>query len=388
MEVHALASGVVRNEDEQRRVRHEPLNDNRASERALWAKHILDADFIDWRLESISSRNIRRWLKKMAEKKSRGRGAHRFAANTRPLKPLSWQTKTHALNLLRQAFQTAIDDELVDEGFTNPCAGLRFKRPPLTTQATNFFTRGEIEAIQRVAPLGVLSLVEFAIATGLRQGEMRALREADVHLDADVPYIHIRYGKPPKAPTKSGKPRDVPLLPMAVRALRVWYQFRATWCEHNPKGLTFPALRGGYRSEGTFLGRHHQEIWKDLLKKAGIARHLVWHDLRHTGATALLGGYFGHKWRLEEIQTFLGHKDIQTTERYAHALQETVNEAARATWGDIKQAGQREKTLVEIDPEIDPAVKVLLAEVAETIQCARTDSNGRLSASKADALSS
>jgi len=61
----------------------------------------------------------------------------------------------------------------------------------------------------------------------------------------------------------------------------------------------------------------------------------VWHDLRHTGATALLGGYFGRKWRLEEIQKLLGHKDISTTERYAHALQETLNEAARATWGDI-----------------------------------------------------
>ena len=79
-------------------------------------------------------------------------------------------------------------------------------------------------------------------------GEMRALRDEDVRLDDASPSITIRYGKPPKQPTKSGKPRVVRLLPMAVRALRAWYAFRATWCTATPHGLTFPAQRGGYRS--------------------------------------------------------------------------------------------------------------------------------------------
>jgi integrase len=83
------------------------------------------------------------------------------------------------------------------------------------------------------------------------------------------------------------------------------------------------------------LGRRHQEIWKKLLAAAGIKRHLVWHDLRHTCGTALLGGYFGRKWRLEEIQQFLGHKQIEMTQRYAHALQQTLTDAARETPGDI-----------------------------------------------------
>jgi hypothetical protein len=224
---------------------------------------------------------------------------------------------------------------------------------------------------------------------------MRALRDEDVHLEAEQPYVHIRYGKPPKAPTKSGRPRDVPLLPMAVRALRVWSDFRATWCSHNPRGLTFPALRGGFRNEGSFLGRNHREIWKDILEKARITRHLVWHDLRHTGATALLGGYFGHKWRLEEIQSFLGHTEIETTQRYAHALQETLNDAARATSGDIQQQAANAPSddapeatpdagsASPIDPENDPAVPAHAWEVLDFIGCARTDSNGRLSASKA-----
>lgn len=66
-----------------------------------------------------------------------------------------------------------------------------------------------------------------------------------------------------------------------------------------------------------------------------MRRHLVWHDLRHTADTALVGGYFGRKWRLEAIQQLLGHKDVETTQRYAHAPQRTLTDAARETQGDI-----------------------------------------------------
>lgn len=113
------------------------------------------------------------------------------------------------------------------------------------------------------------------------------------------------------------------------------YAVRATTCKENDKQLTFPARYGGHRSEGKFLGRRHFEMWNALLHKADVQRHLCWHDLRHTCGTALLGGYFGRKWRLEEIQQMLGHAEVTTTERYAHALQQTLNDAARATAGDI-----------------------------------------------------
>jgi integrase len=276
--------------------------------------------------------------------KSYGRGRpqskKKKAATTRrappPTKALSWQTKAHALNLLRQAFVIAIEDEIVGEGFDNPCIGVKFKRPPTTEVATNFFTRSEIERVQARAREIDRPLIEFAIASGLRQGEMRALRDEDVHADATPPYVTIRYGRPPKKPTKSGQPRDVPLLPMALRALGEWRALRATWCKNNYKGLAFPAQYGGYRSEGKMLGRRTQEIWTTLLADVGVHRHVVWHDLRHTCATALLGGYFGRKWRLEEIQQLLGHAEIETTQRYAHALQQTLNEAASETFGDIK----------------------------------------------------
>jgi hypothetical protein len=148
---------------------------NVPSERTIWKKHLETADFITWSLEAIAAKDVKRWMGRMNAKKTRGRGSARAkTTKNRPLRPLSWQSKTHALNLLRQAFAVAIDDELVDESCTNPCAGLKFKKPPRTEAQTNFFTRPEIASIQRAAPLGTLPLIEFAIATAMRQGEMRA----------------------------------------------------------------------------------------------------------------------------------------------------------------------------------------------------------------------
>jgi len=368
---------------------------NVASERLLWKKHIDAAHFADEPVEAITTKDVRSWMARMNAKKTNGRGTSKHADRKR-LRFLSWQTKTHALNLLRCALSVAIEEEVVDEGFGNPCVGLRFKRPPRTEKPINFLVRTEIEKVQQVAPQGVLSLIEFAIATALRQGEMRALRDADVHLDAQGPYVTVRYGKPPEKPTKSGLPRDVPLLPMAVRALRDWYAFRASWCKQNPEGLTFPAERGGYRSAGKFLGRDHHVQWRALLRAAGVSRHIVWHDLRHTGATALLGGFFGRKWSLEEIQQFLGHADVKTTQLYSHALQETLNDAARATTGDIRSALPEGATVLaapprpgaDFDPEFDPAGIDGIAQVVEMFGRATGDSNARPTAPEAVALSS
>ena len=308
-----------------------------------WSLYIATADFIDWPLESIQRRDVKRWLAALKVRKTHGRGTPpaKRTANAKkrvsaPKRVLSWQTQKHAVVLLRKAFDMAIEDENVSDNFANPCIGIVLKRPPTTEKPVNFLTRDEILAVQKHADPLFLPLIEFAIATGLRQGEMRALRDADVHLHGvDVPYITVRYGGTPTKPTKSGHPRDVPLLPMAQRALTGWYELRKTWCKENDKRLAFPAQYGGYRSAGKILGRKHQEIWTTLLRRAGVTRHLVWHDLRHTCATALLGGFFGQKWRLEEIQQMLGHADLETTQRYAHALRETLHDVARSTTGDL-----------------------------------------------------
>ncbi len=60
-----------------------------------------------------------------------------------------------------------------------------------------------------------------------------------------------------------------------------------------------------------------------FLSKNGL-RHRKFHSLRHTSATLLLYGGINVK----QVQTRLGHGDIETTNKYLHVLEEADVEAA------------------------------------------------------------
>jgi hypothetical protein len=133
----------------------------------------------------------------------------------------------------------------------------------------------------------------------------------------------VRYGAPGK-PTKSGKVRRVPLLPLAVSAL-------ARLERGAPDAFVFPAPRGGARPLGRIVAH---EAWLSWIDGAGIARRVRWHDLRHTAATLLLQGAFGgRRWSLEEVKEMLGHSSVRVTERYAKATGELAARAAAEVRG-------------------------------------------------------
>ena len=106
--------------------------------------------------------------------------------------------------------------------------------------------------------------------------------------------------------------------------MRAWKAAFGTWVGR--KGpLVFPTERGHHRDRKPPRG------WKAWLKAAGITRRVRWHDLRHTCASALVGGALGRKWSLEEVRALLGHSSIRVTERYAHFGKSLVMMAAMET---------------------------------------------------------
>ena len=67
-------------------------------------------------------------------------------------------------------------------------------------------------------------------------------------------------------------------------------------------------------------------MWKKICKIAEI-KNVRLHDLRHTYASyALSEGY-----SLPIISKMLGHADIKTTQRYAHLMDDPVNQAIDKT---------------------------------------------------------
>ena len=148
------------------------------------------------------------------------------------------------------------------------------------------------------------ALIELLYATGLRVTELLSLKPADVALDAG--YLTCI--------GKGDKQRIVPL-----------GQTAADWVRRYLRDAR-PLLLKGRKSAWLFVnakgGGHLSRVgfWKVLRAygvRAGLARGLSPHVLRHSFATHLLERGAD----LRAIQMMLGHADLSTTQIYTHVLE-------------------------------------------------------------------
>lgn len=302
-------------------------------ERNRFKNHIQCAPFAGKAIDKIETSDISQWLRLLARK-----DAACASARARPRK-LSRSTIKGCLTLVSAVFTEAIEAGVVD---SNPCVGLRVrKKEEVTRERWGYLLPAEQRALAEceAIPRAHRLLIRIAVGTGLREGELCCLHLADVHVDGPAPHVIVRFGSPGKSP-KNGKIRKVPLFGDGLAAVREWtdavlpelLERTKSGCYQNAHGLLAPTQRGSYRSKGKPLDRHWYTFSR-ALKAAGVDRHLRWHDLRHTCAVSLLRGWWGHKWRLEEVCAMLGHSSISVTERYAHLAETPLDDAARRTLG-------------------------------------------------------
>lgn len=167
--------------------------------------------------------------------------------------------------------------------------------------------------------------VRLAAYTGLRFGELRALRWRDVDWKAES--LHVRRSAPSSSPAqakvkapKSGKGRSVPLIAPAVAALD---RISKTGYPTGADDLVLPTRNGGMLESG----RVRDAFYRGLAG-AGLDRlrtkdnPMTFHDLRHTFGTLAV-----RKLPVTDVQAYMGHADIQTTMRYVHHVPRT--DAAR-----------------------------------------------------------
>jgi site-specific recombinase XerD len=154
------------------------------------------------------------------------------------------------------------------------------------------------------------ALLMTLYGAGLRISETLALRPAAI--DAPRMLIHVRGGK-------GNKDRMVGLSPQLLAALRdLW---RARPLPRDPDGWLFPQVRRPERAmeEGTAW-----RIVARAARRAGIARRVGPHTLRHSYATHLLDAGVD----LRTIQLLLGHGSLKTTTLYTHVSQAKLNATA------------------------------------------------------------
>jgi len=154
----------------------------------------------------------------------------------------------------------------------------------------------------------------FALATGMRRGEILSLRWSHIDQKVNTAFLPI---------TKNGNSRTVPLSPMALSAMPK--RTNATK-EHE---FVFPISSNAL-----------QLSWKRIRLLAGV-KDLRFHDLRHEA----ISRFFEMGLSMPEVSLISGHKDPRMLFRYTHLRATDVAEKLRRlseseTLGAIDQPEQ------------------------------------------------
>ena len=178
----------------------------------------------------------------------------------------------------------------------------------------------KLDDVANADPLGALYVT--AVTTGMRQGELFAVRWADVDLKAGAIQVRRRIGRVHKLGLVEDEPksdtsrRRIALTPLAVEVLRrhrasqneVRLQAGPLW---DDRDLVFPNSIGRPLEASNVRRRYH-----GFLDGAGLPR-IRFHDLRHSVATIMLA--LGEHPKV--VQEMLGHSDIRLTMgTYSHVL--------------------------------------------------------------------
>lgn len=166
-------------------------------------------------------------------------------------------------------------------------------------QRLRFLTESEIEALLKVCAPHLKPIVEMALFTGMRRGELLSLK-----------WEQIRRGFIYRHQTKSGKPRQIPInerLSEVLREVRKRNQLKSPYVFGRNDGQRFGDIKESFNS---------------ACRKAGI-EDFRFHDLRPTFASHLVMKGVS----LKAVQELLGHTTIQMTMRYSHLSQGHLEKA-------------------------------------------------------------
>jgi integrase len=164
---------------------------------------------------------------------------------------------------------------------------------------------------------------DVALGTGLRLGELRALRWRDVDRERRLIRVERAYSRQElrRPKTESGI-RSVPLFPSVEAAFRELAARALERGRYAPEELVIASIRGAPFQPSNF----RQRVWHTALRLAELdGENYRFHDLRHTCVSRLVAA--GADVKL--VQAVAGHANpLITLKRYSHLLDARVTEAA------------------------------------------------------------
>ena len=202
---------------------------------------------------------------------------------------LAGATVVKELNSLSHLFDVAVKDWGIPM-VANPAKLVR--RPQVARGRDRRLSGAEESRLMAAckatrAPM-LAPVVRFAIETGMRMGEILALRWSDVDLPGRVATLND---------TKTGDARQVPLSTAAIAAM-------SALPRHMSDGRVFWTWK---RADSL------ENVWRRAVKAAGI-EDLRFHDLRHEAVSR----FFELGLNPMEVAAISGHKTLQMLKRYTH----------------------------------------------------------------------
>jgi len=193
---------------------------------------------------------------------------------------------------------------------------LALEPPPARRRVVERLSREEVERLLEAAyrlhprkPVYGLML-KTLFYTGVRVSEFVFLRAQDVHLDGEAPHLYVHKAKKDSV-------RYVPILPALAQELRVHLAGRT-------RGYLFESNR-----HERYSPRAIQKLIRRAAQEAGLEKRVYPHLLRHSVAQLLLD----RGMPLEQLQKFLGHRDLKTTQIYAESSLASVGASYRRLLG-------------------------------------------------------
>ncbi len=203
----------------------------------------------------------------------------------------------------------------------------RIKRLKVESNKFDFLTFEESEMLINMSHGIWKRMILFAFHTGMRYGEIRAIRWQDINWEKKSVTVKNAFYRDILGATKSNKERHIPVSPTLFELLER---------RKRARGFIFADSNNRHLKENKPRLALRRIIEKTELKKAN-GRKIGWHALIHTFASqlAMRGA------PLSAIQQLLGHSDIQTTMKYAHLSPSTLDDTIKLLEKDnINNVGQ------------------------------------------------
>jgi integrase len=265
--------------------------------RAVLRVHVLPT-WRDTSLRDIDRLAIQQWV---ADRLRRGIG---------------WQSVRNAWVLLSSILETAVEYGYLQ---SNPARGVKFPQKALKKKPA-LIAGDDFAKLLRQLSETHRTMVSLIAATGLRIGELLALRWSS--LDLEVGALTVResvFEGEFQAPKTQRALRTIPLGPHAVKALK---EHRDRVARNGDNDLVFGNRKGDALRESKLLTK----VLQPAAERAGLGR-VTWHQFRHIHSSLLNNLNVPVKIAQEQ----LGHASISTTLNiYTHVVDASHRKAIEA----------------------------------------------------------